>query len=112
MTLDEAIKHCEEVSEHMEHFCGSAKSAVEYRQYAEWLKQVPRWISVKDRLPERHKTVLMYLQSDTNYISAYYEIGFYQPQKAKWYCEDLNYIEDCYTVTHWMPLPEPPESEE
>ena len=69
------------------------------------------WISVKDRLPEKHETVLMYLQSDTNYIQAYYEIGFYQPQKAKWYPEDLNYIEDCYTVTHWCYLPEPPKGE-
>ena len=59
----------------------------------------PQWISVKDRLPEPNTLVLVYskqgkyINLKTDYITC----------NGKWFYSFL--------VTHWMPLPEPPESE-
>ncbi len=49
------------------------------------------WISVEDRLPEKPMTCLVYVEHYGIYVSFYNE-GFYTKY-----------------VTHWMPLPEPPE---
>jgi len=40
MTLDEAIKHCEEVADGMTEQGKCAECAAEYRQLAEWLKEL------------------------------------------------------------------------
>lgn len=59
----------------------------------------PRWISVKDRLPNFEQPVLAYSGEELG-------IGFaYLDGDGKWYG-------DCGDVTHWMPLPEPPEVED
>ena len=60
--------------------------------------RVPHWISVKDRLPEYEDLVLAY---DKNYgvLRLLYRDGDWE--------DDIQF----YTqITHWMPLPEPPES--
>lgn len=57
------------------------------------------WISVKDRLPNFEQPVLAYSGEELG-------IGFaYLDGDGKWYG-------DCGDVTHWMPLPAPPEVEE
>lgn len=65
----------------------------------------PKWISVKDRLPEDDGEVLACNGNDA--FIAHCE-GDY------WAVYLLNTEDDCYEqhvvkVTHWMPLPEPPE---
>lgn len=57
----------------------------------------PRWISVKERMPEDGKNVL-----------AYEGGGFYF---LDWCCDGDWVVASASTavVTHWMPLPEPPE---
>ena len=54
----------------------------------------PKWISVKDKLPEEKKRVLVY-------------------RKTKTFVRDIQILEwwltDEDTYTHWMPLPEPPK---
>jgi hypothetical protein len=58
-----------------------------------------KWISVKDRLPNEDENVLTYSSNpfyETFYINRL--IG-----KDEWLYDG---------VTHWMPLPEPPESED
>jgi len=56
-----------------------------------------KWISVNERLPEKHHRVLAYsphmAESDTGPISIQY--GFVCARKYS-------------DITHWMPLPEPP----
>lgn len=56
------------------------------------------WISVKDRLPEKHGE---YLAATTarprGWVIVYAPVG--------WICSAS------YPVTHWMPLPEPPCNE-
>ncbi len=51
------------------------------------------WISVKDRLPEENGYVLAYSSSDDLVIIVL---------KSKF---------QSFEITHWMPLPEPPEEE-
>lgn len=70
------------------------------------------WISVKDRLPEESKNVLVYCKG--GYMSS---VSFSHMWKA------FNHFDSqgdptegdnhCFLdVTHWMPMPEPPEEEE
>ena len=75
--------------------------------------QVPRWIPVEERLPENGVPVLI------NYIGS--NDGKYHPDgTAVWTDHGCFWwegsLEDCDTevavpITHWMPLPEPPEVE-
>lgn len=57
------------------------------------------WISVKDRLPEPNIRVLCYAPSRFGYGD--FDICIVYGWKC---CPDRH-----YGVTHWMPLPEPPE---
>ena len=71
--------------------------------------QLPRWIPVTERLPE------MWRNDETAELVNYMicspdfgvDIGNYHAKAKKWLCMAL----PC-TVTHWMPLPEPPEVED
>lgn len=59
----------------------------------------PKWISVKDRLPEEGQYVLIY----SNYVSGYgIRISQYFHNRFSMGNTD---------TTHWMPLPEPPKGE-
>lgn len=63
----------------------------------------PEWISVKDRLPEKkHEVYLCSLDSCLFQGSQYIDIRLFDSD-GKWRNG---------TVTHWMPLPEPPKEEE
>lgn len=60
------------------------------------------WISVKERLPEKNTKVLCYFK--------------YEPNTPDVICENVYYgsgrwMSESSKVTHWMPLPEPPEKE-
>ena len=68
--------------------------------------QVPRWISVEERLPEDEKDVAVIVKLQKgNWM---YLTAFRMPYGGWWINRGsgLDYAE----VTHWMPLPEPPEA--
>lgn len=76
-----------------------------------------KWISVKDMLPEdeegKGKEVLVYTPDEVIYgigifVAYYIGDGRFQT-KEEFY--PLYPDEDFESVTHWMPLPTPPESE-
>ena len=83
---------------------------------------VQEWISVDDRLPERDGAYLVttngvsglqnvktrWFAKDGEMVDAYDLAG----QKDVWYLYDseCGYV-SIKTVTHWMPLPEPPKGE-
>ena len=63
---------------------------------------VQEWISVKDRLPENiANRVLVVCERSNGVFYAHYEKPFWINLET-----DKPFIS---TVTHWMPLPEPPE---
>ena len=64
----------------------------------------PHWIPVTERLPKKDQEVLVCLFRDNPHIA--WHDGEY------WCTEDFRLDEpDDWQPTHWMPLPEPPESE-
>ena len=103
MTLEEAIRHCEDVANDR---CGCAEDCVsEHRQLAEWLKELQRyqWIPTSVRLPEYLDTVL---------LSTFHgvRLGFRDHTDA--YGDYWDLIDDDSTTTSryvyaWMELPEP-----
>lgn len=64
------------------------------------------WISVKDRLPEKSASVL--ICATGHRVTAYYD----KVKEVFRLTEDENLYYLTEYVTHWMPLPEPPESED
>ena len=73
---------------------------------------ISQWISVKDRLPEFRDWVLV--------IGKFVPEGYWTvPHIAEfrngvWHSDDIDCTpleERALTVTHWMPLPEPPKEE-
>ena len=56
------------------------------------------WISVEDRLPKKHETVLVCSRGE-NYSVISIDCLC---SSGKWYDQDTD-------VTHWMPLPQPPQ---
>ena len=62
------------------------------------------WISVKDRLPERYIPVLTCRAHQPS--GKVVELGFLDISK-RWKIYGTRIV----SVTHWMPLPEPPEED-
>lgn len=80
-----------------------------------------KWISVKDRLPEKEGKYLVYKESEcfkstgTAWFSLdlheFDEYDFPNKHRPGWnnYDSESGYYEEC-GVSHWMLLPEPPEN--
>ena len=69
------------------------------------LDQQSKWISVDERLPEVHGSVLIFKPSD--FPDKVY-VGWLS-EGNRWFEEDgpdgVSFVDE---VTHWMPLPDPP----
>ena len=63
---------------------------------------VPKWISVKEQLPEVEADILAYIGEGSFVVCWMTHDGY-------WQCPA--YLMDKDDVTHWMPLPEPPKEE-
>jgi predicted RNA-binding Zn-ribbon protein involved in translation (DUF1610 family) len=59
-----------------------------------------RWIAVGERMPEKHTAVLVHTDMDGNHAASF--------DGEEWFC-DYGGAWLFPNVTHWMPLPEPPE---
>lgn len=115
MKIEEVIKQLESI---LAHVCSMAASpdaddiwkedidALEFaltalRSMSETTK--PGWISVKERLPNFGIPVLICWDGYTDI--AEYRCGMVSP---KWRTQHYGTV-DLASVTHWMPLPDPPE---
>ena len=101
-TVEEAAKKysndCRNRQLHCEPYC-----IVDFISGAEWQSKQSPWISVKERLPEPNKEVLLY---DKNSIR-HYVIGWLRRDKGynkgMWALSN-GWVED-KDITHWMPIP-------
>lgn len=88
--------------------------------------QLPRWISVKEKLPEEEEPVLILVKETEHYgLKLEFKKVYWCQYLAIWdgeewyttWCNGCRKISDTakepyaddYAVTHWMPLPEPPK---
>ena len=62
----------------------------------------PRWIPVTERLPEKRKWVLCRCEANI--------IEVLRWENNEWYHDPMHVYYPSF-VTHWQPLPEPPEEE-
>ena len=108
------ITLCDDLTEAADRLENQSTHIAALQQEIETLRgQLPRWIQVEERLPENGVPVLI------NYIAS--SDGKYHPDgTAVWTDYGCFWwegsLEDCDTevavpITHWMPLPEPPEVE-
>ena len=65
------------------------------------------WISVKDRLPEDGQSCIyvIHIPKKNEWKLDY---GEWQAKENVFYGEYIDYRDLSWTLTHWMPLPEPP----
>lgn len=76
---------------------------------------VQEWISVKDRLPDNkeYDWVLAQVVEDNGFMHIP-TVMEYRQSKNDWFEETYGWLSDhngLFTVTHWMPLPQPPKGE-
>jgi hypothetical protein len=87
---------------------GGGDEAIEAAQQIAGLSEIvphddePGWIPVEDRLPERNEIVLAFDQGGVT-------VGSYSPMLEDWWTLQVGRMSPGAVVTHWMPLPEPPE---
>lgn len=95
MTLENAIRHAEQVANSYKDTAPDCRCAVEHRQLAEWLKELQgyRWTPVEERLPHDGENIL-----------ACYDDG--------WMLAGEFYAWMSFSFIAWMPLPEPYETKE
>ena len=114
--LIECLKYCVSTSitqntceycERWDFDCGSYHCVDELMMQAATALEQQRWIPVTERLPEEGETVLVFgywhekFQPLMCYLSPH--------RKGEWFTTVAG--QQVYTVTHWMPLPEPPKGE-
>lgn len=75
------------------------------------VQPVNQWISVKDRLPEPEKEVLVWYRYTWGAGFTAYRFGI-----SRWYANIKRWYEGCLPkdieVLYWQPLPEPPKEGE
>lgn len=108
------------------------RNFIYHKGYAEGKRDAMKWISVKERLPEYGRNVLAFVKNK-NPEGRYNKDGIYvaqledkipqpDPQGKRnfwglpgydneWTVWSWSYFSEP-EVTHWMPLPDPPEVEE
>lgn len=66
----------------------------------------PKWISVEEMLPQAFYSVLVYIPEEAPMPTVH---EGYMTDNGRWI--STVYVREFEKVTHWMPLPEPPQEE-
>ena len=74
------------------------------KRVADLEAKVPKWVSVKDRLPDKESMLCLVVSNGDLYVSHWHWSG-----GGAWFFTDGEY--DC-NVTHWAKAPELPKEEE
>ena len=71
--------------------------------------QIPKWISVKECLPDNHGDFLTKIHCEKG---DWIEVDTFDHTKKEWWHDTGNRTEEATEfVTHWMPIPELPKDE-
>jgi hypothetical protein len=80
----------------------------------------PEWISVQIQLPKGYAAVMVFMRLRPNVAGSHYDFAYYCPpielMAGRWasitlpYAEEEGHSDVRGDVTHWMPLPAPPEA--
>lgn len=70
---------------------------------------IPRWISVEERLPEAGKAVLILARWGNAGMIIPGWVGHFKTREGETGWVSPHDSLDGKTITHWMPMPEPPE---
>ena len=69
-----------------------------------------KWMSVKDKLPQLFRDVMVFPVHDHRYSD---KLTSELRNDGRWFvtCEDSHHVwdQEVFNVTHWMSLPEPPK---
>lgn len=78
-----------------------------------YVAPVQEWISVKDRLPDAcGYPCLLCGENKFGQICVFEGFtGYMECGKFEWHSNQKDIDIDVWTITHWMPLPEPPKGE-
>jgi len=68
-----------------------------------------KWISVKDKLPEIGDEVLTFNEENCIWLDFYVDLDMGDNTSKPMFWSEKD---DLGAITHWMPLPDPPENEE
>ena len=96
-------------------FIYGIETVLEYAENLQTTDIIQEWISVKDRLPDNkeYDWVLAQVVEDNGFMHIP-TVMEYRQSKNDWFEETYGWLSEhngLFTVTHWMPLPEPPKGE-
>ena len=92
MTLNEAIKHCEEVAHSYDDTVPDCKCAADHRQLAEWLKELKRYKAIEN--PEEIGMLRLALENYINGLKISKSIGYFDAHDE----QHLEVMETVYAV--------------
>lgn len=88
-------------------FLNGVESILEWAQTLPTLTPPNEWVSVEERLPENGQIVLFHQKDGFIYCAEYF-VGK-ELMSPEWIIDNDSW--NAKVVTHWMPLPAPPEKE-
>ena len=105
MTIEEAIKWIE-TKKSLDLRTKDGQAMSHALTALQQMHKEPKWISVEDRLPEKEKLVLCF---DATFGVQIAKRWLWTNYKECWATNSAMPLE---RITHWMPLPKPPEQDE
>lgn len=123
----DAIEELQKITTHYEEESkGWWLAACDAKEERERLKeQIPKWIPVTERLPEEKDSgfsadvLILVKEQDGDFIwedvySGYYLYDAVSSETGWWaqMPQNCERVEERFSVTHWMPIPQPPEDGE
>jgi hypothetical protein len=77
-------------------------------EFADWMLEQRKWVSVQDRLPEEGGRYWCYVKDINELGTSYFQWNCAYNEKEKRFSDST--LTNGENVTHWQPLSEPPKT--